>query len=534
MPLCSVVRSGNVVWYFAAVVGQIIQKNVVPGSLQRFGNDDRGAIMIIDAGSTGSKVFAFQPAKLQAKLLTECTEAHKAAGRTLKGVAALAYNKSECEWQIGTDHLAPLAQETDYASALLKLLSDTYRSGPGASNLEDVENAEEVPMLATAGMRLVSQTGNSKVWGYLCGRTGFGLKLAPVGEKCGTIPGTTEAYYEFLANAARGRGNRTLTGTFTIGGASAQIAIPLRTDADVAAFEALKTNIARELDCRQLVLSDGHKAPIFNTRREGGPRTECIDDYIAFRPSRMIKATAVVLHEYVRIHDIRGLGLISFLGLKGRGSFVAGGANEVERWATEAGCDTAGEDDFVTCVQKLRAALASDTMWKHVTEYFKANALNINSFSYNTHNARPESAGFPASKVSGRDSAWELEQELQHKCGSDDSVRFGYKESNTCMRALFTAMYVTSFFSRDGSGGHSLSELYFDPHRDWAEGKLEEVQSFFQASTNAEMEYLRSLLKVPLSWHDALYTEGARIHLAVPRARKPRVRLRSNSLGPAA
>lgn len=204
-----------------------------------------GDIVMVDAGSSGSKVFAFSGNKTAtAKLLTQCTEAKRAEGMTNMGLASLAYSKESCNWQIGEKDLAPLAQAADYANSLLKLLRDTYTSSSGKKNVDEVKNRGSVPVLATAGMRLLSQSANGKVWSNVCGKSGAGFTIAPAGPQCGTIPGTTEAFYEFVSNAAYGRGSRVLTGTFTIGGASAQIAIPLMKPQDVEDFEALKASIA--------------------------------------------------------------------------------------------------------------------------------------------------------------------------------------------------------------------------------------------------------------------------------------------------
>lgn len=497
--------------------------------LRRWGyNGEAEDLVLVDAGSSGSKVFAFSSGKGEGKLLTRCTDENRQAGRTNQGIAALAYSKAECAWQIGSyeKELKPLAKEQpDYAKAVLELLADTYKRSSGKSTLEGIRNRHNVPILATAGMRLLSQAANSKVWSYVCGQSGSGLTLAEGGQSCGTIPGTTEAYYEYLANAAQGAGNKVLTGTFTIGGASAQISIPLKTQKDVADFTTLRATIKRDLDCAKLKLADGSTAPVFN--KEGyGETSKCVDDYITFMPKSEIKASAKVKTESIRISEIQGLGLISFLGLDGRGTFVAGGVNAIQSWAVQMNCDKK-TSDFAACVLKLQKALSSDIMWKHVTTYFKSKALNIDSFSYNTYAAMPAAAGLPVDKTA--DQAWKLKEELDKKCGADNSAKFGYKNKNTCMKALFTSMYVTSFFARDADSDkkHLHSEIHHDPERDWSEGKVEDLALLTTESAKATVH---SLLNVSLPRHTTGYMHGAKLHMAAAANGGPRGEIREKAL----
>lgn len=489
------------------------------------GRDERQDILIVDAGSSGSKVFAFTPDKTTATFYTECCKDLERGDRgKLHGVAALAYSKAECEWQVGdnAEHLEPLGGLQRYANLLLQSLATTYKAASGKIDMTDVVASQDVPILATAGMRLVSQAANDRIWSVICGRAGSGLAFASRGEHCGTIPGTTEAYYEFLANAANGE-SRTLTGTFTVGGASSQIAIPLRTEADVAAFDKLRADIEAELDCTAITLADGQLAPIFSARREGGPRTVCLDDYISIRLARDINVTAAV-QQNIRLSDIRGVGMISFLGLEGRGTFVAGGIGQIERWAEHAGC-VGNQSSFADCNRKLREALAGDLMWNHVTAFFRRSALNIHDFSYNTYAAVPEEAGFPG--VSGQKQGWELEAELKQECGADNSIHFGYEHSNTCMKALYTSLYITSFFTRSSSVAHAASgedsavsshnetELHFDPKRDWVEG-VREVEIAEMGSALLQEsggQHAHHLLRVPLRRMSSSYADGVRLHL---------------------
>merc|ERR1740121_3485322 len=177
-------------------------------------------VLFVDVGSTGCKVLVFAPKKTKVKFLTECSEAKRRQSSSMMshGIATLAYTKEECEWRSGVDkdNLSELNTADDYAVRLLRLAESTYKHASGRNDTNHVRGKTSIPVLATAGMRLVSQEDNDRVWGLVCGKSHGGLAFAPPGDKCGTIPGTTEAYYEFLANAVKGR-QRNLTGIFTIG-----------------------------------------------------------------------------------------------------------------------------------------------------------------------------------------------------------------------------------------------------------------------------------------------------------------------------
>lgn len=444
-------------------------------------------VVFIDAGSSGSKVYSYSP-EGRAKLETHCSADHQSAGNVHQGVASLAYAKEECAWLINwPDHevFTPLHERTDYSSALLNLLADVYMSASGKSHVEDVINRDAVPMLATGGMRLLSRAQNDRVWHDICGRTGAGFTIAPHGDKCGTIAGTTEAFYEFLAVTGVA-GN--VSGTFSIGGMSAQISIPLKSSDDVMAFQQLKESIAGELECSALTLADGSQIPSFAGT---GAAHGCIDDFVLFKPRSEIPALSSE-------SEIEGVGLISFLGMQGKGSLVAGGLNAIKLWSQKEGCDGNGTT-FSTCVSRLQDALSQDILWKHVTEYFHTNVLDIHSFSYSTPAAIPELL-LDSPAVSGQDQALDLQHELQRMCSSNNGARFGHKESITCMMGWFSSLFVTSFFH---TGSHSIQEVDFDPDRGWPEGTLMEAGS---RRTPPE------LLSAPLRSHTVDYTHGARAH----------------------
>eukprot|EP00930_Biecheleria_cincta_P015270 TRINITY_DN12793_c0_g1_i1.p1 TRINITY_DN12793_c0_g1~~TRINITY_DN12793_c0_g1_i1.p1 ORF type:complete len:560 (+),score=86.38 TRINITY_DN12793_c0_g1_i1:147-1826(+) len=458
-------------------------------------------ILLVDAGSTGSKVFAFFDGRnASAKLYTACDEPHKDAGHTNKGVAALEYRKEDCDWLVGALGPAkPLESRSEYVKELLTLLVDTYKTGSGKTDLQYVQNKAAVPILATGGMRLLSQEANQDVWGLLCGKTHAGLTIAPAGDLCGTIPGTKEAYYEYLANAALGK-NRVLGGTFTIGGSSAQIALPLVSEQEVTAFRNLKEAIVKEVDCTELRIPSGEQAPIFNTNRKGGPKKECIDDFIVYMPEEEINASTRVKAD-IRTSGMHGIGLISFLGLQGKGSFVAGGVDGIYNWANQFGCNNNAQN-YSSCRGLLSKALDEDIMFKHVKRYFTKQSVSITSFSYSTYAAIPEASGI--ADVAGDDEAWDLLKGLDEKCKNHEGARFGYEHSNTCMKALWTALYVTSFFAVEADNmKHNASDIMYSPN-DWAVGLHELSKAGGPPS--------RRLPEMQPRHKNYAYADGARLH----------------------
>merc|ERR1740121_1750586 len=132
----------------------------------------------------------------------------------------------------------------------------------------------------------------------------------------------------------------------------------------------------------------------------------------------------------------------------------------------------------------------------------------IEHFSYNTNAAVPEKAGLQG--VSGDDQGWKLEKMLKATCGKDLGKHFGFKNSNTCMKAWYTALYVTSFFAEKDK-----SKLKFDPGRDWAEGLEAQLgASASLAEAGSKDHDPLGLLQIPLRRHSSSYVEGFHIHLA--------------------
>merc|ERR1719183_594306 len=139
--------------------------------------------VMVDAGSSGSKLFSFHgESSISIKVRTICT-----TDRTrfpLKGVSALVYDQQQCKSETNQDRkknikatglpepsFTPMLNiENDhdkpaYARRLLGLLK--YMHEEQGSKLP-ARNRGAIPMLATAGMRLLNQRDNDAIWKNVC------------------------------------------------------------------------------------------------------------------------------------------------------------------------------------------------------------------------------------------------------------------------------------------------------------------------------------------------------------------------------
>eukprot|EP00931_Biecheleriopsis_adriatica_P052933 TRINITY_DN30885_c0_g1_i1.p1 TRINITY_DN30885_c0_g1~~TRINITY_DN30885_c0_g1_i1.p1 ORF type:complete len:517 (+),score=108.30 TRINITY_DN30885_c0_g1_i1:183-1733(+) len=472
--------------------------------------------VMVDAGSSGSKLFGYSSErgseKRSAKVLTFCEDRSDMtpSENSLHGLAALSYSADTCTLVAvpPNDTRRVLHSPLDFAPLLLKSLfklvtgSDAEAQAP-EKLLGRVENRARVPILATAGMRLLSQSVNEKVWGLVCNRSTAGFSFAHRGSMCGTIPGTEEAYFDFLANAMSDSGSSPPSGTFTMGGASAQIAIPLMTERDAADFRSMRSAVLEELNCSTLRLADGSAAPVFRPQSGLSPDKACIEDYLSFKPRSEIQAPVG------RSTDIVGLGLISFLGLGGSGSFVAGGVDTMAHWAEKENCSSPSMN-FFACVAKLQDALSNDMMWKHVTRFFRDKGFDIASFSYNSWAALPENVGLPVGH--GSDQAWTLGRLVELHCSGGGALPASLGERG-CMAAFYVSLYTTAFFSPPADlGGQSPNaspELRKNDKVDWSDGFAGQGLLSLLDTTAG----LGALLMTPLRSHSADFAEGFRIHM---------------------
>lgn len=256
------------------------------------GSSKKGVLIFADAGSSGTTIMATDTSTSSVlskiKVLAKCTD--NTDSMSLTGLAVLAYEFADCKptisFDCGNDSGCSKALEklkkTDASNTLPEvggvsclppyypsktfdrneekpfvkmlmllatkyLLQDTYlldsnnvpiTSSDGQPTQAKPANAANIPIIATAGMRMQSKEDNENVWRFICKCPGLDgeskqkvpellgdFDFAEGGLRCGTAAGTQEAYYEFLANVMSGDSS-IRTGTFTIGGQSAQIAIP--------------------------------------------------------------------------------------------------------------------------------------------------------------------------------------------------------------------------------------------------------------------------------------------------------------------
>merc|ERR1711865_105803 len=98
--------------------------------------------------------------------------------------------------------------------------------------------------------------------------------------------------------------------------------------------------------------------------------------------------------------NFKGLGLVSFLGLDGKGgakeSGVAGGAEKITTWAKHAQCNpelaSGTTTKYETCKNKLKVALNTDTLFVAVKQFFHHHDLKVEHFNFNTPGATPSQA----------------------------------------------------------------------------------------------------------------------------------------------
>ena len=262
--------------------------------------------------------------------------------------------------------------------------------------------------MATAGMRLLTKKQNNDIWKTICKTEFNGYQFASIkSKKCGTIPGTQEAFYEWLANIAenseiknRDQSFEQITGTFTVGGASAQIAVPLLSTKMVESWEEMIERIETRFgNCKDIMLPGGeHPIPIFSDVVNG---VSCARDFIDIKMTEEIKdSLREDVQEYTNLSEMKGLGLVSFLGLSGQGgdieSGVAGGAEKITTWAEHVSCDptesSGSTAKYEICKNRLKVALNTDPLFAEVKEFFHEHNLNVKHFNFNTPGATPSGA----------------------------------------------------------------------------------------------------------------------------------------------
>ena len=357
--------------------------------------------------------------------------------------------------------------------------------------------------MATAGMRLLTKKQNNDIWKNICKTEFNGYQFASIkSKKCGTIPGTQEAFYEWLANIAenseiknRDQSFEQITGTFTVGGASAQIAVPLLSTKMVESWEEMIEKIETRFgNCKDIMLPGGeHPIPIFSDVVNG---VSCARDFIDIKTTEEIKDSLCEdVQEYTNLSEMKGLGLVSFLGLSGQGgdieSGVAGGAEKITTWAEHVSCDptesSGSTAKYEICKNRLKVALNTDPLFAEVKEFFHEHNLNVKHFNFNTPGATPSGAfnkehadglmklkiSIPLTKNNRRMANKEIENikelektqkgphkhnrlqspqtlafQLEKWCSQPGptNANFGFNGKNNCMRATFTSLFGKCFF----------------------------------------------------------------------------------------
>ena len=279
------------------------------------------------------------------------------------------------------------------------------------------------------------------------------------------------------------------TGTFTVGGASAQIAVPLLSDAMVVAWNKMIVKIETKFgDCSEIMLPGGaDPIPIFSNVK----KVSCARDFIDIRMRDEIEASLLPeIHAQAGLKEndnFKGLGLVSFLGLDGLGgnieSGVAGGAEKITTWAEHAQCNpekaSGTTSNYETCKNKLKVALNTDTLFVAVKQFFHHHDLKVEHFNFNTPGATPSQAFNKANgekvhsdaagdlagasevdivgqledsqsttkdKLSRLRSPQNLADALEKFCSVPGQAKFGFGGKNNCMRATFTSLFGKYLF----------------------------------------------------------------------------------------
>jgi len=408
----------------------------------------------------------------------------------------------------------------DFAPLVLQALK-IFHEHPdhcGKSNQTDAScpppmNGNDIPILATAGMRHLTKEQDQAVWENICGRSiSPHYRFAERGMRCGTISGTQEALYEFVANIAIGHESTALSGTFSIGGKSAQLSIPLKSQEAVQAFQQAIQEVDEFIgDCENIRLPNDEAVNILSP-----DDVPCSQDFIKLmNRSELLNQLPERIMEKGRLSELEGLGLVSFLGLfrLTGGVGIAGGSDSIEQWAKgtrpkkgAAAGETRGHNgtscgaskdptkmdedyNFVECKEQFMEALQADKLFQAVKKFFHGHHVAKEDFVYSVKNAIPHyvfetkhdgselalKTNRIANKLSHMEhsenysehvaTGHEMQIELEKICGRDfKNMPFGWRKEKTCMKALFGSLYITEFFTE----GEDV-RLHFEIE-DWSSG----------------------------------------------------------------
>jgi len=334
---------------------------------QTSGVDVKG---FIDAGSSGSKAF-----RVVGTAAAESTKFSPPASTLLNHATAYTVKPGDVAIGSGTKTF-----RKDYIKAVLK-----------GRFLDD--DTGEVPLQATAGMRIVTRATNDLIYKGkddtpgICDTKRAGDKVAvpEAGEKCGTIAGTVEAFYEWLAVLKTYKaGTDFKFGIISSGGASAQLAWPM-TKEETKKFKEFRKTLDDDSTLPSYAMTNDFP-PMFNAINEHSHRylknRNWINDFVSYVPYRELP----VVHREGFKKDFYALAVVSFLSIgpasRGLGSsplpdnmFLAGGVVEVtNHLQANDFCQISNVAyDYAKCRHALAVLFKKDLLYSKVAAWFTAN-----------------------------------------------------------------------------------------------------------------------------------------------------------------
>jgi hypothetical protein len=438
-----------------------------------------------DAGSSGTKLFVGPKGgnMTNTKVESAC-ESHFCDNNgcydkkcEYQGLAALACPTVNSTCTISADKVNLQANLTveQLRTELPKQLRANLRDMRASLNCTDSE--AYVPLMATAGMRLLTDDESKAIWDNVCGRpTGETVGFYPqesrvidaaLGETpmCGTISGTTEAYFEYIADWKQLGSNQSddvCRVSLTMGGASSQIAVRV-TSAQLDGLKGIESVM------------------------ENFTKAKNSDKFYRFLNSE----------KYGKII------LVSFLGtgkdiVSDDDEFItsrfAGGINTMQARADELGPD--GKKNYTAAVKMLEAWIngdeetPGDKWWQAVsTKLMPIFANKAESVVFNT-------AALHDNKTLTDDEWKQLSQECKQSpkdkdavknivldcvCAKNGAATFGYKGENTCYKTWWTDKYKNTMgkpcLQQDGKMKTDLA--------DWANGVIHLLQTRDEANSGS-------------------------------------------------
>jgi hypothetical protein len=444
-------------------------------------------IYMADAGSSGTKLFV----KRLGEKLTEDIKVFSACGNCVhRGVAAMACDTTDATCKITRDNkkdgssdylgdltLAENLTPTNLKSQLPEQLIATLRKMRTKLGCTDLAF---VPIMATAGMRLLTPDQQQNVWTNICGKIGDANQIKFMDQMedilpgvnninmCGTIAGTTEAFFEYVAdwtkasNDVKNDRNHSKI-TLTMGGASAQMAVKM-TDAQYTDFQ---NNVNSSL-----------------------------------APFTAMKNSA----KFFKVIDSRDFGKLILVSFLGRGEMLnndnklisiamAGGANSIQDFVDEQA------NKGAVVPSNYSATIATFEKWLNADD---ANAAVKTSFNgdrwWNViqHNVMPMFAQSASSVVFNTfalhddkimlDPEWKslcdvnnvskltdeqkyqvVEQKLLgRECTKNGSLKFGRDGENTC----YKVWWIHQFKQRLGRSSLAPGKNMITDTADWSNGVL--------------------------------------------------------------